>query len=327
MTPLLDVRGLRKHYRVLKRGLFGRRQTRTVRAVDDISFVLQAGQTLGLVGESGCGKTTAARSILDLVRADAGEIRLDGSDVRPVLAGADRAAMLAVRRRMQYVFQDPYLSLNPRWTINQALREPFRVHARQDQRDWNNRIAALLETVGLEPRHGVRYPHEFSGGQRQRVGIARALAVGPDVVLLDEPVSSLDISVRAQILNLLASLQERLGVAYVYISHDLSSVRFISTHVAVMYLGRIVEIGAVDEIFARPRHHYTAALISAIPVPSPGAADQRVHLRGEVPSAIDRPAGCPFHPRCAAALPICRVQDPALRPMGSDTQAACHNPA
>jgi len=327
MTPLLDVRGLRKHYPVVKRGLIGRRQTRVVRAVDDVSFVLQAGETLGLVGESGCGKTTTARSILDLVRADAGEIRLDGKDVRPILQGADRAAMLAVRRRMQYVFQDPYLSLNPRWTINEALREPFRAHAPQDQAEWDNRIAVLLETVGLEPRNGVRYPHEFSGGQRQRVGIARALAVEPDVVLLDEPVSALDISVRAQILNLLVSLQDRLGVAYVYISHDLSSVRFISTHVAVMYLGRIVEIGAVDEIFARPRHHYTAALISAIPVPSPGAVDQRVRLRGEVPSAINRPSGCPFHPRCAAALPICREQDPALQQMGPNTKAACHNPA
>ena len=201
------------------------------------------------------------------------------------------------------------------------------MHGPPQQRDWTGRIATLLETVGLEPRHGVRYPHEFSGGQRQRVGIARALAVEPDVVLLDEPVSSLDISVRAQILNLLASLQDRLGVAYVYISHDLSSVRFISTHVAVMYLGRIVEIGAVDEIFARPRHHYTAALISAIPVPSPGAVDRRVHLRGEVPSAMERPSGCAFHPRCAAALPVCREQDPVLQPMGPDTQAACHNPA
>jgi oligopeptide/dipeptide ABC transporter ATP-binding protein len=327
MIPLLEVRGLRKHYPVVKRGLLGWGTTRVVRAVDDVSFVLQAGETLGLVGESGCGKTTTARSMLDLVRADAGEIRLDGSDVRPLLAGSDRAAMLGVRRRMQYVFQDPYLSLNPRWTINEALREPLRAHGPQQQREWGARIATMLETVGLEPRHGVRYPHEFSGGQRQRVGIARALAVEPDVVLLDEPVSSLDISVRAQILNLLTALQDRLGLAYIYISHDLSSVRFISTHVAVMYLGRIVEIGAVDEIFARPRHHYTAALISAIPVPTPGAVDRRVHLRGEVPSAMNRPSGCAFHPRCAAALPVCREQDPPLQPMGPNTQAACHNPA
>ena len=327
MTPLLDVRGLAKNYRTGKRGLFGRGDAGVVRAVDDVSFVLQAGETLGLVGESGCGKTTAARSILDLVRADAGEVRLDGSDVRPVLAGRDRAAMLAVRRRMQYVFQDPYLSLNPRWTIDEALREPLRVHAPQQAAEWTGRIAALLETVGLEPRNGVRYPHEFSGGQRQRVGIARALAVEPDLVLLDEPVSSLDISVRSQILNLLAELQDRLRVAYVYISHDLSSVRFISTHVAVMYLGRIVEIGAVDEIFERPRHHYTAALISAIPVPSPGAVDKRVHLPGEVPSAMNRPAGCAFHPRCPAALPICRERTPVLQPVGAGTEVACHNPA
>ncbi len=327
MTALLDIRSLSKHYPVVKGGLIGRRQVRVLRAVDDVSFALPAGTTLGLVGESGCGKTTTARSILDLVQADAGEIRLDGKDVRPILQGSDRAAMLAVRRRMQYVFQDPYLSLNPRWTINEALREPFRVHAPQHQRDWDSRIAALLETVGLEPRNGVRYPHEFSGGQRQRVGIARALAVEPEVVLLDEPVSSLDISVRAQILNLLAALQDSLGLAYLYISHDLSSVRFISSHVAVMYLGRIVEIGAVDEIFARPRHHYTAALISAIPVPSPGAVDRRVHLRGEVPSAMNRPAGCAFHPRCAAALPVCREQDPPLQQMGPTTKVACHNPA
>jgi oligopeptide/dipeptide ABC transporter ATP-binding protein len=325
--PLLDVRGLQKHYGMARRGLFSRRTATTVRAVDDVSFTISAGQTLGLVGESGCGKTTTARSILNLVQADGGEIRLDGQDVRPVLAGDDRAAMLAVRRRMQYVFQDPYLSLNPRWTINETLREPLRVHALQDGAAWDKRIAAMLDTVGLEPRHGVRYPHEFSGGQRQRVGIARALAVEPELVLLDEPVSSLDISVRAQILNLLVALQDRLGVAYLYISHDLSSVRFISSHVAVMYLGRIVEIGTVDEIFEQPRHHYTRALISAIPVPRPGAVDRRVHLQGEVPSAMQRPSGCAFHPRCAAALPVCRDVEPTLTPMGPNTRAACHNPA
>ena len=326
MSALLDVRGLRKHYPVSKRRLFGRRDTRAVRAVDDVSFAVRAGETLGLVGESGCGKTTTARAVLDLVRADGGEVRLDGQDIRPVLAGEDRAAMLAVRRRIQYVFQDPYLSLNPRWTVNEAMREPFRVHAPQSATEWNGRIAELLSTVGLDPRHATRYPHEFSGGQRQRVGIARAIAVQPEFILLDEPVSSLDISVRAQILNLLAELQDRLGVAYLYISHDLSSVRFISTHVAVMYLGRIVEIGSVDEVFAHPRHHYTAALISAIPVARPGAADTRTHLKGEVPSPLDRPAGCAFHPRCAAALPVCRTTDPVLAAMGSNSLAACHNP-
>jgi oligopeptide/dipeptide ABC transporter ATP-binding protein len=325
-APLLDVRALSKHYTIGRRSLFGRHAAKTVRAVDDVSFSVAAGKTLGLVGESGCGKTTTARAILDLVRADGGEIRLEGRDIRPVLAGEDRAAMLAVRRRMQYVFQDPYLSLNPRWTINEALREPLRAHARDDAARWNERIAALLAMVGLDARHGARYPHEVSGGQRQRVGIARALAVQPDLLLLDEPVSSLDISVRAQILNLLAELQDRLGVAYVYISHDLGSVRFIASHVAVMYLGRIVEIGPVDEIFDHPRHHYTGALISAIPVPRPGEADRRVRLQGEVPSALARPAGCAFHPRCAAALPVCREVAPVLAPMAGEVQAACHNP-
>ncbi len=326
MTATLDVRGLRKHYPVWQRRAFRRAVRRSVRAVDDVSFTVRAGQTLGLVGESGCGKTTVARSVLDLVRADGGEVWLDGQDIRPVLAGADRAATLAVRRRVQYVFQDPYLSLNPRWTIDQALREPLRVHEPDRPAEWGARVAELMSTVGLDPRHRGRYPHEFSGGQRQRVGIARAVAVRPEFVLLDEPVSSLDISVRAQILNLLAALQDRSGVSYVYISHDLASVRFISTHVAVMYLGRIVEIGTADEVFARPRHHYTAALISAIPVPRPGAADTRTRLPGEVPSPLDRPAGCAFHPRCPAALPICRSADPALVPMGPDNQAACHNP-
>ena len=327
MTAILDVRDLRKHYPVARRRLLRRRTVRYVRAVDGVSFSVRAGQTLGLVGESGCGKTTAARAVLDLVRADGGEVRLDGVDVRPILAGPDRAAMLAVRRRLQYVFQDPYLSLNPRWTVNEALREPLRVHAADTPRDWDGRIAASLATVGLDARHGHRFPHELSGGQRQRVGIARALAAGPEFVLLDEPVSSLDISVRAQILNLLAELQDRFRVAYLYISHDLSSVRFISTHVAVMYLGRIVETGTVDAVFAQPRHHYTQALISAVPAPRPGAADTRLHLLGEVPSPLDRPAGCAFHPRCRAALPVCRTVDPQLAAMGDHHLAACHNPA
>lgn len=324
--PLLEVRALSKHYAVRRRKL-SRRSAGVVHAVDGVSFTLDAGRTLGLVGESGCGKTTTARSMLNLVPADAGEVRLDGVDIRPILSGTERDAMLRVRRRAQYVFQDPYLSLNPRWTVNETLREPLRVHFPQDSAHWADRVATLLATVGLDPRHGRRYPHEFSGGQRQRVGIARALAVQPQLTLLDEPVSSLDISVRAQILNLLAELQERLGVAYLYISHDLSSVRFIAHDLAVMYLGRIVEIGSADEVFTHPRHHYTRALISAVPVPDPTVEDRRLHLGGEVPSAVNRPAGCAFHPRCPAALPICREQTPALAPVGLRVQVACHNPA
>ena len=323
MSPLLQVENLSKHYPIKRRTPF--QPPKHVKAVEEVTFQLQKGQTLGLVGESGCGKTTTARAILNLVRADTGKVLLDGQDIRPILAGPDRQAMLAIRRRVQYVFQDPYLALNPRWTIAESLKEPLRVHSPETRPTWTLQIESLLATVGLEPRHALRYPHEFSGGQRQRVGIARALAVQPDLLILDEPVSSLDISVRAQILNLLAELQDRLGVAYLYISHDLGSVRFISTHVAIMYLGQIVEIGPVDEIFTHPRHHYTAALISAIPVPRPGAPDTRLHLRGEVPSALDRPPGCPFHPRCPAALPLCREQQPLLT--GIESKVACHNPA
>jgi oligopeptide/dipeptide ABC transporter ATP-binding protein len=219
------------------------------------------------------------------------------------------------------------LALNPRWTAADTLREPLRIHLPERREEFPARIETLLGQVGLEPRHANRYPHELSGGQRQRIGIARALAVEPDLLICDEPVSSLDVSVRAQILNLLAALQDRLGLSYLYISHDLGSVRFISTHVAVMYLGRIVEIGTVDAVFDRPRHHYTRALLSAIPVPDPDAAQTRIVLQGEVPSALFRPPGCAFHPRCAAALPVCREVVPTLVPDGDGHSVACHNPA
>jgi oligopeptide/dipeptide ABC transporter ATP-binding protein len=325
-APLLEVSGLRKEY-ALRGGALTRRRGRAVRAVDDVSFSVARGTTLGLVGESGCGKTTTARAIMGLAAPDAGAVRLDGRDVLPLLAGSDRAAMLSVRRRLQYVFQDPYLALNPRWTVAETLAEPLRIHAPETRAVHAERVDALLAMVGLEPRQRLRYPHEFSGGQRQRVGIARALAVGPDMLLLDEPVSSLDVSVRAQVLNLLAGLQDRLGVAYLYISHDLGSVRFIASHVAVMYLGRVVEIGSADDVFERPRHHYTRALIDAVPQPRPGARAARPRPPGEVPSAFDRPSGCAYHPRCPAALPICREQPPTLAPADASHRAACHNPA
>jgi oligopeptide/dipeptide ABC transporter ATP-binding protein len=325
-APLLRVENLSKLYPLMKRGVFRRRQTGTIRAVDDISFSVAPGETLGLVGESGCGKTTTARAILHLVEPSAGRAEFDGADIIGIFRGGDRGAMLSVRRKLQYVFQDPYLSLNPRWTIAQTLSEPLRVHGHVPRGEWLRRIYALLELVGLDPAHAWRYPHEFSGGQRQRVGIARALAVEPRLIVCDEPVSSLDVSVRAQILNLLASLQAELGLAYLYISHDLSSVRFISTRVAVMYLGKIVEIAAVDALFEQPRHHYTRALLEAIPVPDPRARSARSTLKGEVPSATRVPPGCRFHPRCPAALPVCREIVPELRPMGEGHLAACHNP-
>ncbi len=327
MTALLDVESLSKHYPVHQRRLFRARIRSEIRAVHNVSFRIEEGQTLSLVGESGCGKTTTARAILNLVEPTDGIVRFMGEDVVPIFREGDRARVLGIRRSLQYVFQDPWLSLNPRWTIGETLKEPLRVHRPDEPARWNARVEELLEMVGLEPHHAWRYPHEFSGGQRQRVGIARALAVEPKLLILDEPVSSLDVSVRAQILNLLAEIQDRLGVAYLYISHDLSSVRFISSHVAVMYLGKLVEIGAVDEVFTNPRHHYTRALLSAIPVPEPGAAQTRIVLQGEVPSAMRRPTGCPFHPRCAAALPVCAEIEPMLEPPSGGHGIACHNPA
>jgi oligopeptide/dipeptide ABC transporter ATP-binding protein len=326
-ASLLEVEGLSKHYPVLQRGLFRQRKASEIRAVQNVSFRINAGETLSLVGESGCGKTTTARAILNLVEPSDGFVRLEGRDLTSIFREGNRAKVLQVRRSLQYVFQDPWLSLNPRWTIGETLKEPLRVHLPGQPESWNARVEELLRMVGLEAHHAWRYPHEFSGGQRQRVGIARALAVEPKLLILDEPVSSLDVSVRAQILNLLVALQERMGLSYLYISHDLSSVRFISTHVAVMYLGKLVEIGQVDEVFTRARHHYTRALLSAIPVPEPGAANTRIALQGEVPSALRRPSGCPFHPRCAAALPVCRDIEPMLMPADGDHRMACHNPA
>ena len=320
------IEGLTKLYPVLRRGLFRTRQAGVIRAVDDISFSIRRGETLGLVGESGCGKTTTARTILHLVEPTSGSVHFDDIDILRVFREGRREEELAVRRGIQYVFQDPYLSLNPRWSVAQTICEPLRVHGHVPRDQWENRLMELLDLVGLEEYHAWRYPHEFSGGQRQRVGIARALAVEPSLVICDELVSSLDVSVRAQILNLLAELQESLGLTYLYISHDLGSVRYISDRVAVMYLGKIVEIGGVDELFAHPRHHYTHALLAAIPVPDPDARAGRSLLNGEVPSAMNMPGGCRFHTRCPAALPQCRDIPPPLVPTEGDHLVACHNP-
>ena len=318
---LVGVEGLAKWYPGPRR-LFGRGAA--LRAVDGVSFAVGAGETLGLVGESGCGKTTVARTLLHLVAPSAGQVDVGGIDVTGVFRAGERAGVLRVRRAMQYVFQDPFLALNPRWTVGQALTEPLRVHGLA-MGVWGARVAALLEMVGLDGTHAGRYPHELSGGQRQRVGIARALAVEPRFLVLDEPVSSLDVSIRAQILNLLGELQDRLGIAYLYISHDLASVRSVSHRVAVMYLGRIVEMAEAGALFRAPRHHYTRALLAAIPVPDPDVARVRGVVLGEPPSLLSPPPGCHFHPRCPAALDVCRVEAPGLG--GGAHSVACHNPA
>jgi oligopeptide/dipeptide ABC transporter ATP-binding protein len=325
-VDLLRIEQLVKSYPVVRRGVFRSKQVGLIRAVDNISFVIRGGETLGLVGESGCGKTTTARSILYLTTPTSGSAVFEGTDILEVFKRGTREEILRIRRQLQYVFQDPYLSLNPRWSIAQTILEPLRVHRHLPKSEWEGRMQELLELVGLERYHAWRYPHEFSGGQRQRVGIARALAGEPKFLICDEPVSSLDVSVRAQILNLLVELQERLSLTYLYISHDLSSVRFISNRVAVMYLGKIVEIADVDELFAHPLHHYTYALLAAIPVPDPESAGRQSVLKGEVPSAMNPPRGCRFHPRCVAALPQCSQEEPPLTPVGEGHSVACHNP-
>ena len=323
---LIRIEELVKLYPMLRRGIFRSRQLGLIRAIDNISFEIRKGETLALVGESGCGKTTTARSMLYLTPPTSGRAYFDGADILNIFRRGNRAEVLKVRRQLQYVFQDPYLSLNPRWSIAETILEPLRVHRHLPRSAWEGRLMELLELVGLERYHAWRYPHEFSGGQRQRVGIARALAGEPKFLICDEPVSSLDVSVRAQILNLLLDLQEKLELTYLYISHDLSSVRFISNRVAVMYLGKIVEIADVDELFTRPIHHYTYALLAAIPVPDPGAKLQLSVLKGEVPSAMNPPGGCRFHPRCVGALPICSEEEPPLAPIGGGHCVACHNP-
>ena len=323
---IIRIEKLVKLYPVVKRGIFRSKEVGVIRAVDGISFRARRGETLGLVGESGCGKTTTARAMLYLTKPTSGSAYFNGVDILEVFNHGDKEEVFKIRRQLQYVFQDPYLSLNPRWSIAETILEPFRVHRHLPEKEWEKRLMELLELVGLERYHAWRYPHEFSGGQRQRIGIARALAVEPQFLICDEPVSSLDVSVRAQILNLLVELQEKLGLTYLYISHDLSSVRFISNRVAVMYLGKIVEIADVDKLFAHPLHHYTYALLTAIPVPDPEAHVGRSILKGEVPSAMNPPPGCRFHPRCTAALPQCRMEEPELRTLEEGHLAACHNP-
>jgi oligopeptide/dipeptide ABC transporter ATP-binding protein len=318
MNPLLSVRDLVKYYQ--SASLFGRAAA-PVRAVDGVSFEVGPGETLALVGESGCGKSSVGRTILRLQEPTSGKAFFDGVDVFSL----DRTRLRELRRRMQIIFQDPYSSLNPRMTVGRAIAEGIEIHHLAPKAEIPVRVAALLEEVGLDPAYARRYPHEFSGGQRQRIGIARALAVQPAFIVCDEPVSALDVSVQAQVLNLLSDLQQQRGLSYLFIAHDLAVVRQIAHRVAVMYLGRIVEEGATEQILSSPRHPYTVALLSAVPEPDPGARRDRIVLGGDLPSPSNPPSGCPFHPRCFHPLKSerCSTEVPLLRPV-EGTVAACH---
>ena len=318
---LLEVKGLVKHF-VAGRSLFGRPLAH-VKAVDGVSFSLDAGKTLALVGESGCGKSTVSRLVLRLIEPDAGTVRFDGRE----LLALDAGGLRAFRREAQIIFQDPYASLNPRMTVGQILTEPLALHDLVPPAERRARVAELLRLVGLEPRLARRYPHEFSGGQRQRIAIARALAVEPKLIICDEPVSALDVSIRSQILNLLRELQDRLGLAYIFVSHDLAVVKHIADHVAVMNLGQIVETAEADALFAAPRHPYSRALLSAIPLPQPKAKRATVLLQGEIPSALNPPAGCRFHTRCPFVVDRCRSEAPELMADGAGHVTACHRTA
>ncbi|TLS38626.1 ABC transporter ATP-binding protein [Pseudalkalibacillus caeni] len=317
-TPLLEVKELKKHF-PLNKGWFGR-QTGSVKAVDGVSFVINEGETLGLVGESGCGKSTTGRMIMSLLKPTDGQIWFKGQEISKLKDDEVRD----LRKDFQMVFQDPYASLNPRMKVKDIVAEPLIIHGEKDKGVIQNRVDELMKTVGLNAFQADRYPHEFSGGQRQRIGIARALAVKPKLIIADEPVSALDVSIQSQILNLLQDLQEEMGLTYLFIAHDLSVVEHISDRIGVMYLGRLVEVADKDSLYDEPLHPYTQALISAVPVPNPRLKRERIILKGDIPSPANPPTGCPFHTRCPKAMDICKTKVPVMREAREGHYTACH---
>jgi len=317
-TPLLEVKHLKKHFPI-KGGVFSK-TIGYVYAVDDINFTLEKGETLGLVGESGCGKSTTGRTILRLIEPTDGAIYFEGQDI----TNLDKSAMRALRREMQIIFQDPYASLNPRMTVGSIIGEPLEIHKIAKGAEKEERVALLLQKVGLRAEDMRKYPHEFSGGQRQRIGIARALALNPKLIVCDEPVSALDVSIQAQVINLLEDLQAEFGLSYLFIAHNLNVVEHISNRVAVMYLGQIVELASDEELYRNPQHPYTEALLSAVPIPDPTVKKKRIILEGDVPSPIKPPKGCHFHTRCVYKDKICEEVEPEFKDIGGGHWVACH---
>ena len=316
--PLLEVENLKKYFPI-RGGSFGKK-IGEVKAVDGVSFVIHKGETLGLVGESGCGKSTTGRMLLRLLEPSEGNIYFEGTDIRKL----SNPEMRKMRREMQMVFQDPFASLNPRHTVGKILEEPFIVHGEKDKKVRKEKVYELLETVGLNSYHAKRYPHQFSGGQRQRIGIARALAVNPKLIVADEPVSALDVSIQSQILNLLQDLQQKYHLTYLFIAHDLGVVRHISDRVGVMYLGRLVELSESERLYDTPKHPYTEALLSAVPIPDVEYVQNRIILTGDVPSSANPPTGCPFHTRCPKVMEKCKTNVPNFKEIGKGHYTACH---